>query len=216
MRRQAVVEASSRGSNRFPLVRQYGIPCGLRREASNLLAKRSRRTGPESMLSAPDRSPVAFPPPSFDIETEREETIEGEEEVMQSITNHHPPQRPTLKRHGKVIGGVEPQALDAVTQALIASNFSDEQIEIITRDEMDCLNIPTSPGVTGRLTQLFQSLGGDLDELEQEREELEAGHVLVCVHVAGEDDQYLVRDIMRGHGGQSINYFGRWTIKALA
>jgi hypothetical protein len=58
-------------------------------------------------------------------------------------------------------------------------------------------------------------LGDDLDEMDQARQELAAGHTIISVPVAGDDERRRVRDILRDHGGHWIRHFGHWTITSL-
>ena len=70
-------------------------------------------------------------------------------------------------------------------------------------------------GIRGLLTRFSLSLGDDLDELEQARQELMYGHPLVLVMVDGMTEHDRTRDLLREHGDHAMRYFGHWTITSL-
>jgi hypothetical protein len=65
------------------------------------------------------------------------------------------------------------------------------------------------------LVLLKLSLGDDLDELEQARQELMSGHALIQIRVHEREEQVRAHAILRQHGGHDMHYFGRWTIRPL-
>ena len=67
-------------------------------------------------------------------------------------------------------------------------------------------------GIRGFLTRFSLSLGDDLDEIEQARQELKFGHALVLVMVDGMTEQDRAHTVLREHGGHAMRYFGRWAI----
>jgi hypothetical protein len=117
---------------------------------------------------------------------------------------------------GKVVGALEPAAVVAATDALIAAGLAADQIEVTTAADVEGLERPlVHSGLAGLVGRLLLSTGGDLDVMEEARQELLAGHALVSVPVAGDEVMYRVRDVLRAHGGHSIQFFGRWTITSL-
>jgi hypothetical protein len=117
---------------------------------------------------------------------------------------------------GKIIGTFEAGAADAAIAALTAAGFTTDQVDVITAADIEGIDSPLDrPGVRGFVDRLLLSLGGDLTWLEQARQELATGHVLVAVEVEGDDAKHRVRDILRYHRAHSITYFGRWTITSL-
>jgi len=121
------------------------------------------------------------------------------------------------RRHGtpegKIIGAFEPSALDTLIPALVEAGFAEATIDVVTAEDMPHLDAPVDrQGFAGAIARFLFSLGDELEELEQMREELRAGHVLVGVPVDGEDATRRVRTIMREEGGHGIVSFGRWTV----
>ena len=118
---------------------------------------------------------------------------------------------------GKVIGAVNPSAVETVTSALAEAGFLADQIDIVTSDDVDELEIPINrPGFSGLINRFLFSMGDDLDEIERARQELTAGHVLVGVPVSGDEAMHRAGKIMRDSGSHWVTHFGRWTITSLA
>jgi len=114
---------------------------------------------------------------------------------------------------GKIIGAFEPAAIDKLIPALVENGFAEDTIDVVTPDDIPHLNAPIDrQGFTGTIARFVFSLGDELNELEQMRNELASGHVLVGVPVEGEEATQRVRTIMREQGGHGIVSFGRWTI----
>src|SRR5918995_597778 len=102
---------------------------------------------------------------------------------------------------------------DAVVAALTDAGFAPDRIEVVTADDVPGLDEPIGgSGIRGFLTRLNLSLGDDLDEFEQARQELKYGHALVLVMVDGMAEQDRAHAVLREHGGHAMRYFGRWTI----
>jgi hypothetical protein len=114
---------------------------------------------------------------------------------------------------GKIIGAFEPSALDGLIPALVEAGFAEDQIDVVTAEDIPHLDAPIDRhGFTGTIARFFFSLGDELDELEQMRYELRSGHILVGVPVHGDEAVQSVRVIMRERGGHGIVSFGRWTV----
>jgi hypothetical protein len=114
---------------------------------------------------------------------------------------------------GKVIGALDPSAVEAATAGLVAAGFPADHIEVVTADDLETLEAPLDrPGLAGLASRFVLSLGDDLDEIEQLRQELADGSHVIGVPVEGDDATQRVRDILRGHGARGITHFGRWTI----
>jgi hypothetical protein len=126
-----------------------------------------------------------------------------------------PSERSKRHRSGKVAGALDPTAVDTVTAALTTAGFDADQIEVAAED-IEGLQTPLNrAGLAGFIGRFLLSIGDDLEELERARQELAAGHTVIMVTVAGDDERGHVRDILRDHGGHGIRYFGNWTITSL-
>jgi hypothetical protein len=114
---------------------------------------------------------------------------------------------------GKIVGAFEPSALDTLIPALVEAGFAEDTIDVVTAEDIPQLDAPIDrQGFAGAIARFVFSLGDELNELEQMREELRSGHILVGVPVHGEDATQRVRAIMRERGGHGIISFGRWTV----
>jgi hypothetical protein len=114
---------------------------------------------------------------------------------------------------GKIVGAFEPSVLETLIPALVETGIAEDQIDVVTADDIPQLDAPIDrQGFAGAIARFFFSLGDELDELEQMREELRSGHILVGVPVHGEDATRNIRTIMRDQGGHAIVSFGRWTV----
>lgn len=117
---------------------------------------------------------------------------------------------------GKVIGAVSPSAVETVTSALVEAGFPTDQIDVVTSDEIDELDVPINrPGLSGLVNRFLFSMGDDLDQIERARQELAAGQVLVGVPVRGDEAMHRAGKIMRDNGSHWVTHFGRWTITSL-
>jgi hypothetical protein len=113
----------------------------------------------------------------------------------------------------KVAAAVAPGETDSVVAALVDAGFAQDRIEVVTSEDVADLNEPVGgSGIRGFLTRFKLSLGDDLDEVEQARQELTYGHALVLVMVDGTAEQERAHAVLREHGGHSMRYFGRWAI----
>jgi hypothetical protein len=113
----------------------------------------------------------------------------------------------------KVAAAVAPGETDGVVAALVDAGFAQDRIEVVTSEDVADLNEPVGgSGIRGFLTRFKLSLGDDLDEVEQARQELTYGHALVLVMVDGTAEQERAHAVLREHGGHSMRYFGRWAI----
>src|SRR5215207_7175794 len=84
----------------------------------------------------------------------------------------------------KVVAAVEPARVDQVVAALAAAGLDGDRVEIVTAADAPMSDEPIGgSGFRGFFARLGLSLGDDLDALEQARDELRQGHVLVCVAV---------------------------------
>jgi hypothetical protein len=120
------------------------------------------------------------------------------------------------KSRSSVIGALDAEVVDGVRVALIAAGFAEERIQVVTADDIEGLHSPLEQsGLRGLVGRFLLNLGDDLDEMELMRQELAAGHVLIFVPVAGDDERDRVRGIFRDNGGHSIRHFGHWTITSL-
>lgn len=121
------------------------------------------------------------------------------------------------RRHGtpegKIVGAFAPSALDTLIPALVEAGLAEDTIDVVTAEDMPHLDAPIDRhGFAGAIARFLFSLGDELDELEQMRNELRAGHVLVGVPVHGDEATHRVQAIMREQGGHGIISFGRWTV----
>jgi hypothetical protein len=116
----------------------------------------------------------------------------------------------------KVAAAVARSETDAVVVGLTEAGFAPDRIEIVTSDDVSDLDQPVGgTGFRGFLTRFNLSLGDDLDEFEQARQELMYGHALVLVMVDGTAEQERAHAVLREHGGHAMRYFGRWAITSL-
>jgi hypothetical protein len=114
----------------------------------------------------------------------------------------------------KVAAAMPRDMTDGVVSALEDAGFARDRIEVATGEDVSDLDQPIGgSGIRGFLTRFSLSLGDDLDQIEQARSELSYGHALVLVMVDGMAEQQRAHDILHEHGGHSIRYFGRWTIR---
>ena len=119
---------------------------------------------------------------------------------------HGPPE-------GKIVGAFEPSALDTLIPALVEAGIEEDTIDVVTAEDIPQLDAPIDrQGFAGAIARFFFTLGDELNELEQMREELRSGHILVGVPVHGDDATHRIRAIMRERGGHGIISFGRWTV----
>jgi hypothetical protein len=115
-------------------------------------------------------------------------------------------------RH-KVAAAIDRNQRDAVVAALTDAGFAPDRIEVVTAEDVSDLDEPIGgSGIRGFLTRFSLSLGDELDEIEQARQELTYGHALVLVMVDGMAEQERAHAVLREHGGHAMRYFGRWTI----
>ena len=123
--------------------------------------------------------------------------------------------RPSYPLH-KLVAAVARTETEGVAAALTDAGFASDRIEIVTAEDVPGLDEPIGgTGIHGFLTRFNLSLGDDLDELEQARQELMYGHALVLVMVDGTDEQERAHAVLREHGGHAMRYFGRWAITSL-
>ena len=102
---------------------------------------------------------------------------------------------------------------DVVVAALKDGGFAPDRIEVVTAEDVSDLDEPIGgSGIRGFLTRFSLSLGDELDEIEQARQELTYGHALVLVMVDGMAEQDRAHAVLREHGGHAMRYFGRWAI----
>ena len=127
--------------------------------------------------------------------------------------------QPASRRSGqqyplhKVVAAVPRDQTDGVVTALEEAGFARDRIEVVTKEDVPDLDVPIGgTGIRGLLTRFSLSLGDDLDELEQARQELMYGHTLVLVMVDGMAEQERAHAVLHEHGGHAMRYFGRWAI----
>ena len=124
----------------------------------------------------------------------------------------HGPGRTPYPLH-KVAAAVARNETDGVVAALTDAGFAPDRIEIVTAEDVSDLDEPIGgSGIRGFLTRFSLSLGDDLDEIEQARQELTYGHTLVLVMVDGMGEQDRAHAVLHEHGGHAMRYFGRWTV----
>jgi hypothetical protein len=136
---------------------------------------------------------------------------------VDSSTDKHPSPAAGSRHHGspegKIVGAFTPAALAKLIPALAQDGHAEDQIDVVTAEDLPHLNAPVDrQGFAGAISRFLFSLGGETDELERMREELRSGHVLVGVPVRDEATTHRVHDVMREHGGHGIVSYGRWTI----
>jgi hypothetical protein len=113
----------------------------------------------------------------------------------------------------KVAAAIDRNQRDAVVAALKDGGFAPDRIEVVTAEDVSDLDEPIGgSGIRGFLTRFSLSLGDELDEIEQARQELTYGHALVLVMVDGMAEQDRAHAVLREHGGHAMRYFGRWAI----
>ncbi len=111
----------------------------------------------------------------------------------------------------KVVAAVARSETDGVVAALTEAGFAQDRIEVVTAEDVSDLDEPIGgSGIRGFLTRFSLSLGDELDEIEQARQELTYGHALVLVMVNGMAEQDRAHAVLREHGGHAMRYFGRW------
>ena len=124
----------------------------------------------------------------------------------------HGPGRRPYPLH-KVAAAVARDETDGVVAALTEAGFAPDRIEVVTAEDVSDLEEPIGgSGIRGFLTRFSLSLGDDLDEIEQARQELTYGHTLVLVMVDGMGEQDRAHAVLREHGGHAMRYFGRWAV----
>jgi len=52
--------------------------------------------------------------------------------------------------------------------------------------------------------------------LSEYKSELLGGHFLLAIDVADEDDRARVLNVLKTHGGNRVNFFGKWTVEGLS
>ena len=113
----------------------------------------------------------------------------------------------------KVAAAIARDMTDGVVTALEGAGFAPDRIEVVTSDDVSDLDEPIGgSGIRGFLTRFSLSLGDDLDEIEQARQELTYGHALILVMVDGMAEQDRAHAVLHEHGGHAMRYFGRWAI----
>ena len=136
------------------------------------------------------------------------------------MDNEHQDRKPPARGPGlrsfpqhKVAAAIDRNQADAVVTALEDAGFARDRIEVVTTEDVADLEEPIGgSGIRGFLTRFSLSLGDELDEIEQARQELTYGHALVLVMVDGMTEQDRAHAVLREHGGHSMRYFGRWSI----
>ena len=137
--------------------------------------------------------------------------------TTQDRTAHAPGARRIGSPEGKVIGAVDPAAVEAVTAALVAAGFAADTIDVVTRDDLADADAPIDrPGVHGLISRILFSMGDELDELERMRQELADGKSLIGVPAQGDEAVHRARDVLRDQGAQGITHFGRWVITSFS
>jgi len=144
-------------------------------------------------------------------------TGQREEIGLENSTDKQPSRAADSRHHGspegKIVGAFEPSVLGTLISALVEAGFAEDTIDVVTAEDIPQLDAPIDrQGFAGTIARFFFSLGDELNELEQMREELRSGHILVGVPVHGEDATRRVRALMREQGGHGIVSFGRWTV----
>lgn len=124
--------------------------------------------------------------------------------------------RPLTYPLHKIVAAVRRSDAEMVAAALDEAGFQRDRVEIITAEEVEGLGEPIGgSGLHRVLVWLELSLGDDLDELEQARQELVSGYALIQVRVHGDEEQVRVHTILSQHGAHNMHHFGRWTITPL-
>jgi hypothetical protein len=112
-----------------------------------------------------------------------------------------------------VAAAIDRNQTDTVVSALKDADFPPDRIEVVTAEDVSDLDEPIGgSGIRGFLTRFSLSLGDELDEIEQARQELTYGHALIMVMVDGMAEQDRAHAVLREHGGHAMRYFGRWAI----
>ena len=113
----------------------------------------------------------------------------------------------------KVAAAIDRNQKDVVVAALTDAGFAPDRIEVVTAEDVSDLDEPIGgSGIRGFLRRFSLSLGDELDEIEQARQELTYGHALVLVMVNGMAEQDRAHALLHEHGGHAMRYFGRWAI----
>lgn len=117
---------------------------------------------------------------------------------------------------GKVVGSLEPEAVEATVTALRGAGFASDTIDVISADDVGDVESPLErPGLRGFIDRFLLSIGGDLQRIEMARQELAAGRVLVMIPVEDDADMNRAADILRNHGSHRNFHAGRWTVTTL-
>lgn len=116
----------------------------------------------------------------------------------------------------KVLGSVDPLAVDDLIKALTDAGFSSDRITVTDAADMEGIETPLNQtGLGGFISRFLLSIGDDLRRLELLREELLAGRVLVSVKLNEDEPNDRAAAILRDHGARHVADFGQWTIESL-
>ena len=87
----------------------------------------------------------------------------------------------------QIIAAVARSETDGVVAALRDAGFARDRIVVVIAENVPGLDDPIGgSGLRGLLTRLHLSIGDDLDEFEQARQELLYGHALILVQAVGD------------------------------
>jgi hypothetical protein len=113
----------------------------------------------------------------------------------------------------RLVAAVAPESLDQATAALADAGINADRIDVVTAADVPGLDGPVGgTGFRAHLTRFGLSLGDELDELEDARQELQDGHTLIMVLVHNDGERDRAEEALRTHGGHAMRYFGRWSV----
>ena len=113
----------------------------------------------------------------------------------------------------RLVAAVAPESLDQATAALAEAGLGTDRVDIVTAADVSGLDGPVGgTGFRAHLTRFGLSLGDELDDLEEARQELQDGHTLIMVLVHNDGERDRAEQVLRTHGGHAMRYFGRWSV----
>ena len=120
----------------------------------------------------------------------------------------------------KVIGILSTaEELHAAVTELNRAGFNKEQVQVLC-GEKGAERLDTTGEHHGFFARIYRFVEkfGDMESkhLSEYKSELLRGHFLLAIDVAEEDDRARVLNILKNHGGNRVNFFGKWTVEGLS
>lgn len=118
---------------------------------------------------------------------------------------------------GKVAGAFDQASAAQAREALLAAGFTSDQVESITAADVEGIEPPFHEGgFKGLVDRFLLTVGDHHRQLQQVREELEAGLTIVAVSVEDDEAKRRAGEILLDHGSRHTRFFGRWAVETLA